>query len=90
MASTVEFSPGFKCNIIHDSVKWIDPRVMEKLNLDAHRLLLHSPTVVRFALDSNGNHISFHRDPDETAASIKYHSDKDAKAWKNFTKTINN
>ena len=90
MASTVEFSSGFKCNIIHDSVKWIDPRVIEKLNLDAHRLLLHSPTVVRFALDSNGNHISFHRDPDETAASIKNHSDKDAKAWENFTKNINN
>ena len=34
LASTEEFAPGFRCNMINDSVKWIDPRVMKDLNLE--------------------------------------------------------
>ena len=34
MASTVEFTPGFKCNIIYDHNQWIDPRLLKKLNLE--------------------------------------------------------
>ena len=26
MASIVEFTPGFRCNIINDYIKWIDPK----------------------------------------------------------------
>ncbi len=40
LASTSEFAPGFKCNVINDVVKWIDPRVMKKLKLESHGLEL--------------------------------------------------
>ncbi|MCS5639338.1 MAG: NAD(P)-binding protein, partial [Candidatus Marinimicrobia bacterium] len=36
LATTQEFSPGFKCNVFNDTVKWIDPRVMDKLDLNSH------------------------------------------------------
>ncbi|MAE09932.1 MAG: phytoene dehydrogenase, partial [Candidatus Marinimicrobia bacterium] len=31
LASTAEFAPGYKCNLVNDVVKWIDPRVLKKL-----------------------------------------------------------
>ncbi len=88
LASTHKFAPGFKCNVVNDGVKWIDPRVIEKLDLNSHGLELIQPDVVRIALGENGNHISFHHDPKQTAASIANHSDKDAKVWGDFTKYI--
>ncbi|MEA1882507.1 MAG: NAD(P)/FAD-dependent oxidoreductase [Candidatus Marinimicrobia bacterium] len=88
LASTSEFAPGFKCNVINDVVKWIDPRVMKQLNLESHGLELHSPDIVRIALDTQGQHIVLHRDPNETAGSIANHSEKDAKVWKQFTEYI--
>ena len=33
LSSTIELKQGFKCNAIHDSLKWIDPRVMKALKL---------------------------------------------------------
>jgi len=90
LASTAEFSPGYKCNLVNDVVKWIDPRVLQKLDIESHGMELFSPDVVRIALDIDDQHISFHRSADQTAASISSHSDKDAKAWKEFTKYIGN
>ena len=90
LATSTEFARGFKCNLVHDTVKWIDPRVMKKLNLESHGLELSSPEIVRTALDTNGQHISFYRNANETAASISNHSEEDAKAWKDFTQYIDN
>ena len=70
LASTSEFAPGFRCNTINDSVKWIDPRVMKDLNLEANGLTLIKPEVVRVALSETGENIFFNRDPKLTAASI--------------------
>ena len=33
MATLEEFSPGFKCNMVYDYIRWIDPRLFKKLNL---------------------------------------------------------
>ena len=88
LASTSEFAPGFKCNDINDVLKWIDPRVLQQLGLDAHGLELIQPDVVRIALGENGENITFHQDPKKTAASIANHSEKDAKAWEDFTEYI--
>ena len=27
LASSIEFVPGFKCNVIYDTIKYIDPRM---------------------------------------------------------------
>ena len=70
LAATVEFSPGFTCNVIHDIIKWIDPRVMTELDLEANGLELNSPDVVRIALGDDGNHITFHQDSEQTENSI--------------------
>ena len=90
LASTTEFAPGYKCNLVNDVVKWIDPRVLKKLDIESHGMELFSPDVVRIALDTDDQHILFHRNTDQTAASISTHSDKDAKAWKEFTNYIDN
>ncbi|SVE16420.1 uncharacterized protein METZ01_LOCUS469274, partial [marine metagenome] len=84
-----EFVPGFQCNLINDVVKWIDPRVMKKLNLESHGLSFHSPDIVRITLDTQEQHISFFRDSNETAGSIVNHSEEDARVWIDFTKYIN-
>ncbi len=88
LATTQEFSSVFKCNVFNDTVKWIDPRVMDKLDLNSHGLELIQPDVVRIALDKNGNHIAFHRDAKATAASITNQSEKDANAWSDFTEYV--
>jgi len=90
LATTSEFTPGFKCNMINDTVKWVDPRITKQLNLESHGLILHSPDLVRIALGENGKHISFHRDSSHTADSIANFSKKDAKEWKSFTEYITN
>ena len=89
LASTTEFVPGFQCNLINDVVKWIDPRVIKKLNLESHGLSFHSQDIVRIALDTQGKHISFFRNSNDTAGSIANHSEEDAKVWTDFTKYIN-
>ena len=89
LASTEEFVPGFKCNLINDVVKWIDPRVIKKLTLESHGLAFHFPDTVRIALEIQEQHISFFRDSNKTAVSIANHSEKDAKVWKIFTEYIN-
>ncbi|MBT4660841.1 MAG: NAD(P)/FAD-dependent oxidoreductase [Candidatus Marinimicrobia bacterium] len=88
LASTTEFAPGFRCNIINDTLKWIDPRVMKDLNLEANGLALIQPEVVQVTLSENGEHISFNRDPRLTAASIANFSQKDAKSWPAFIEYI--
>ena len=88
LASTQEFASGFKCNVFNDVVKWINPVVIDKLDLNNHGLELIQPEVVRMALDENGKHILFHRDPKATAASIANHSEKDANVWGDFAQTI--
>ena len=57
-AGTEEFAPGFKCNLINDVIKWIDPRVIKKLNLGLHGLNIYSPELVRITLDRKNKHIS--------------------------------
>jgi len=90
LASTEEFIPGYKCNIVNDYVNWIDPRVMSKLNLLSFGLTLESPELVRIALDTNGKHILFYRDDHKTTDSISIHSEKDSQLWKKFTNQIKN
>ena len=85
MASTLEFLSGYKCNAIHDTLKWIDPRVMTELDLGANGLELNRPDVVRIALGDNDDHITFHQDSKQTENSIASYSEKDATAWKEFT-----
>ncbi|MBT3607353.1 MAG: NAD(P)/FAD-dependent oxidoreductase [Candidatus Marinimicrobia bacterium] len=88
LASTEEFAPGFRCNMINDTVKWIDPRVMKDLNLEANGLAILQPDVVRVALSESGENISFNRDPKLTAASIANFSQKDANSWQAFIEYI--
>lgn len=90
MATTADFAPGFKCNMVYDEMKWIDPRVVKQLKLEQYGLEFVLTDPVKIALDPNGKHISFYRDLDRTAQSIAVHSEKDAKVWKDFSKYINN
>ena len=90
LAATTEFTPGFTCNMIHDIIKWIDPRVMTELDLVTNGLELNRPDVVRIALGNDSEQIAFYRDPKQTVDSIARHSEKDALAWEEFTAYIEN
>ena len=81
LASTNEFVPGFKCNTINDVIKWIDPRILKKLDLKSKGLELIRPDIVRTALGSNGEQIEFHLDSKKTASSIAKYSQEDSEKW---------
>ena len=89
LSSSMEFSSGYKCNMIYDSIKWIDPRVLKGLKLEYHGLKIIKPDIVRIALGNNGNHILFSRDQVKTAESISNFSSNDSAVWGNFTNYIN-
>ena len=66
MATLEEFSPGFKCNMIYDYIRWIDPRIIKKLNLYKYGLEFQKVSSLRIALDENKKHIIFQNDPSKT------------------------
>ena len=88
MASSIEFSPGFKCNLINDSIKWIDPRLVKLLDLEACGLELVQPEILRIVFGNNGEHISFHKNVDKTIDSISKHSIEDSRKWNDFLSYI--
>ena len=87
-AASEEFSKGFKCNIAHDYIRWIDPRVIKELNLLDYGLKFREPNSLRVSLDKSGNHIFFNSDPKITLESIASHSKDDANKWIDFTNFI--
>ena len=88
MASSMEFAPGYKCNVIHDTLKWVDPRLTKLLDLHNNGLQLVQPETLRVILGDNGEHISFHKDAAKTINSIAKYSKKDADRWKDFISYI--
>lgn len=89
LASTIEFTPGYKCNLVNDIIKWIDPRVLKQLDLKNQGLEFIEQETLRIALNGEGKHISFKKDPKKTAVSIAEHSEIDAGKWVEFTEYIN-
>ena len=89
LASNLEFGGGYKCNMIYDSIKWIDPRVLKDLELENNGLKFIKPDIVRIALGENGKHIFFNQDPLKTADSISKLSKEDSTKWGDFVVYIN-
>ena len=85
MASTIDFSPEHKCNIITDSIKWINPKLLQELHIGSEDLQIIKPETTHIALGEENEHIYFHQDPRKTANSIKNLSVKDAERWEDFT-----
>ena len=78
MASTMEFAPGFKCNAINDTIKWIDPRVIKFLDLYTNGLEIIQPDILKTIIGDDNEHISFHKEIDKTINAIAKHSKKDS------------
>ena len=74
LASSSNFFSGLKANAIHDSIQWIDPRVLNDLKLFDYGLELEKPDLLKVALDKNGKHIKIFQDHNLTADSISIHS----------------
>ena len=47
LCSSLEFGDGYKCNMIYDSIKWIDPRVLKELRLENNGLKFIRPDITR-------------------------------------------
>ena len=89
LASTNEFAPGFRCNAIYDTLKWIDPRIIKELQIQSQGLELIEMDIKRIALGEKENtHTVFHKDPLLTCDSIADHSSEDSKKWMDFTTHI--
>ena len=84
LCSTIELINGYKCNAIHDSIKWLDPRVMKTLRLEERGLKIIKPDIVRIALGKKGEHVIFNRDPLKTVESIANLSNRDSVKWVEF------
>jgi len=89
LSSRLKFNNGYLCNMIHDNIKWIDPRILKELKLKNNGLKFIKPDLVRVALGEDGKHIFFNRDPLKTANSIENFSKTDANKWKDFVSYIN-
>ena len=86
LASTNEFAPGFMCNVIYDTIKWIDPRIIKELRIKSDDLDLIDLDIKRIALGAGENkQIIFHKDPLVTCESISDLSRNDSTKWKDFT-----
>ena len=86
LASTNEFAPGFKCNTINDTIKWVDPRIIKELEIQSKDLELIDIDIKRIALGAGENElIIFHKDPLLTSESIANHSQNDAKKCADIT-----
>ena len=85
MAASEEFSPGFRCNMVFDYIRWIDPRLINELGLYKYGLEYRKTSSLRISLDENEKHIIFHNDPNKTLESIASHSLEDANKWIEFT-----
>ena len=88
MASSMEFAPGYKCNVFNDTIKWIDPRLVKFLDLRTKGLELEQPEILRIALGENSEHIAFHKDATKTVDSIARSSKNDSERWKDFSSYI--
>ncbi|SVC24140.1 uncharacterized protein METZ01_LOCUS276994, partial [marine metagenome] len=88
LASTIEFEPGFKCNMVYDTVKWIDPRVLSELKIESQGFNIIHSDVKRIALGKGNKHIIFHNSSQKTADSISKLSGNDATNWKEFISYI--
>ncbi len=85
MASTIEFCSGYRCNIINDTIKWINPKLIKELNINSNNMKIVKPDITHIALGDENNPIFFHRDSSKTADSIKVLSKKDGEKWPSFT-----
>ena len=89
MASSNEFLPGFKCNLIYDYIKWIDNRVIKDLKINNNSIKFINNDTYRISLGSqSNNHIYFSRDNKKTVESISLISKSDSEKWNDFTKYI--
>ena len=88
--SKFEFAPGYQCNLIHDGLKWFDPRILKVLKIHKNNSAIYSPEVLNIALDSNNNHLEFYKDLQKTSMSMSKHSKDDAEVWKDFSIHIHN
>ena len=88
--SKFEFAPGYQCNLIHDGIKWFDPRILKVLKIHKNNSAIYSPEDLNIALDSNNNHLEFYKDLQKTSMSMSKHSKDDAEVWKDFSIHIHN
>jgi phytoene dehydrogenase-like protein len=88
MASSMEFAPGYKCNVFNDTIKWIDPRLEKLLKLSTKGLELEQPEILKIALGENNKHIAFHKKNSKTVESIARYSKNDSKKWEEFSSYI--
>ena len=88
LASTIEFSSGFRCNAINDSIKWINPNLFSELDINSNNLNIIKPNISHIALGDHKNPIFFHRDANKTSESIQNFSAKDATKWDSFISYI--
>ncbi|MFL3007055.1 MAG: NAD(P)-binding protein, partial [Candidatus Neomarinimicrobiota bacterium] len=59
LASTIEFSSGFRCNAINDSIKWINPNLFSELDINSNNLNIIKPNISHIALGDHKNPIFF-------------------------------
>ena len=88
MYSTLEFFPGFKCNIIHDHLPHIDKTILKKLNLISSNKYFKLKNTFHIGLDKDSKHIFYSKSIDSTMESISAHSSKDGHKWPLFINYI--
>ncbi|MGQ0713440.1 MAG: phytoene desaturase family protein [Gemmatimonadaceae bacterium] len=82
--STEEIDPGVRSDVVNHDIEWVPPSVMAKLGLDELALSLVRPDLCAVSLLPGGETLTLWNDPARTASELQRHSERDARAWRDF------
>ena len=51
--SKFEFAPGYQCNLIHDGIKWFDPRILKVLKIHKNNVFIINSNSKIFSINTN-------------------------------------
>ena len=82
--ATEEIASGVRGDVVEHDLGWIPPAVGSELGLDERALSLVRPELSAVSLLGGGDTLTLWSDPARTAGELKRHSERDARAWREF------
>ena len=86
LASSIEFVPGFKCNAIYDTIKYIDPRLINEQDVRAkeHSNSEYNSPIAKLILSTFSSLNTGQLKPDFGAITVKKEDEKLTVPYKFF------
>lgn len=86
--STEEIAPGFRLDACVHDAGWIPSEILRDLSISHVQREILRPDPAVLALDTDGGHLTFWRDPERTSDEIAKRSPEDARRWIPFMRQL--